>query len=205
MLIFKNQKYYIYIHIPKNGGKYIRYKIMSNEQNEIIHAYWYTKDKLDLAHIPYMKHKEYIDPSINYHYFTYSRNPYHRLISAYFYLCKMDNHFLYEKDSISSFRSFIKHVLTNYPFSFKFESNMIHFYPQYLFICDENNNIPNGLKIMKLETYEQPPLYNLNEYYDQETLHYVNQIYKKDFELLHYPMINQVKYHLMFTSLQMIK
>jgi hypothetical protein len=205
MLIFKNKKYYIYIHIPKNGGKYIRHKLTSNKHNELIHAYWCTKDKLDLAHIPYMKRNEYIDPKIEYHYFTYSRNPYHRLISAYFYLCNMNNHpFLSGKDNIQDFRSFIKMILKKYNFSLEFKSDMIHFYPQYLFICDEHFQIPKTIKIMKLEDYENPPIYNLNEYYDHETLQCVNQIYKKDFELLDYPMINQVKLNLMFSHSQMM-
>ncbi len=202
MLIFKNKKYYVYIHIPKNGGKYIRNKLISNKQNEIIHAYWSTKDKLDLAHIPYMKRREYTEPMIEYHYFTYSRNPYHRLISAYFYLCKMKAYpLLHGKESIQEFRSFIKNVLKKYTFSLEFKSNMIHFYPQYLFLCDKDFQIPKHIKIMKLENYENPPEYNLNEYYDNETIHLVNQIYKKDFELLHYPMINKAQsFNLMFSN-----
>jgi hypothetical protein len=201
MLIFKNKKYYIYIHIPKNGGKFIRNKLISNKQNELIHAYWSTKNNIDLAHIPYMKRHKYIDPTIEYQYFTYSRNPYHRLISAYYYLCKMDDYsLLYGKESIQDFRSFIKHVLKKYIFPLGFNSNMIHFYPQYLFICNEDFEIPKTMKIMKLEDHENPPVYNLNEYYDNETLQYVNQIYKKDFELLDYTMLNQVKFNLIFSS-----
>lgn len=205
MLIFKNKKYYIYIHIPKNGGKFIRSKILSNIKNELIHAYWSTKDKLDLAHIPYIKRNEYIDPNIEYHYFTYSRNPYHRLISAYFYLCKIDNHpFLSGKDTIQDFRFFIKFYLKKYIFSMDFKSDMIHFYPQYLFICDKNFQIPKSIKIMKLEDYESPPIYNLVEYYDNETLQYVNDIYIKDFELLDYKMINKVKINLFFSNSKII-
>jgi len=56
MLIFKNQhKYYIYIHIPKNSGKYIRTKIANNKSNKILKNYWGIKDNFDLAHIPYIK------------------------------------------------------------------------------------------------------------------------------------------------------
>lgn len=202
MLIFKNKEYYIYIHIPKNGGKFIRHKILENKQNELIHAYWCTKDKLDLAHIPYMKRSEYIDPAIEYRYFTYSRNPYDRLISAYFYLCKIHNSLLNGKNSIQEFRFFIKNILKKYKFSLEFNSNMIHFYPQYLFICDKNFQIPKTIKIMKLEEYENPTIYNLNEYYDNETLQCVNQIYKKDFEILNYSVVKNVNksFHLIFSK-----
>ena len=37
MLIFENKnKYYVFIHIPKNSGKYIRNKITNNIDNKII-------------------------------------------------------------------------------------------------------------------------------------------------------------------------
>jgi hypothetical protein len=56
MLIFENEhKYYIYIHIPKNSGKYIRNKIATNESNKIIETYWGLNGNFDLAHIPYIK------------------------------------------------------------------------------------------------------------------------------------------------------
>ena len=167
MLIFKNNLYYVYIHIPKNGGKYIRKKIMDNNKNEILRAYWCTENNFDLAHIPYVKRNEYVEPTINYHYFTYSRNPYHRLISGYFYLVEL-NRFA---NSIQEF---------------------IHFYPQYLFLCDETYQIPNTIKIIKLEKNENPTFYNLIEYYDNECIQIVNQVYKKDFELLKYPTVNKV-------------
>ena len=151
MLIFKNNLYYVYIHIPKNGGKYIRKKIMDNNKNEILRAYWCTENNFDLAHIPYVKRNEYVEPTINYHYFTYSRNPYHRLISGYFYLVEL-NRFA---NSIQEFRSFIKNILKTYKFELSFDSNMIHFYPQYLFLCDETYQIPNTIKIIKSRA---PPL-----------------------------------------------
>ena len=56
MLIFENKhKYYVFIHIPKNSGKYIRNKITNNVDNKILNEYWHIQSDLDLAHIPYMK------------------------------------------------------------------------------------------------------------------------------------------------------
>ena len=46
----KSKQQYIYIHIPKNSGKYIRNKIKSN--NKIIKSYWGIQNNLDVAHIP---------------------------------------------------------------------------------------------------------------------------------------------------------
>ena len=86
MLIFKSgdDKYYIFIHIPKNSGKYIRQKIANNKNNKILHKYWDIKSRLDLAHIPYIKRKKFITNNIEYKYFANSRNPYVRIISAFF-------------------------------------------------------------------------------------------------------------------------
>ena len=56
MLIFENEnKYYIYIHIPKNGGRHIRKNIINNKSNNIIETYWNIKNNFDLEHIPYLK------------------------------------------------------------------------------------------------------------------------------------------------------
>jgi hypothetical protein len=51
MIIFNsdNNKY-VYIHIPKNNGKYIRSLI--KKQYTIIKTYWDIKNNIDLAHIP---------------------------------------------------------------------------------------------------------------------------------------------------------
>jgi hypothetical protein len=190
MLIFKNNKFYVYIHIPKNGGKYIRQKLMMNKKNEIIKVYWSTENNIDLAHIPYIKRNDYIDNDIIYHYFTYSRNPYHRFISAYFYLCHMNEDEY--KNSIEDFRFFIKNKLKKINF-LNYNFNIIHFCPQYLFICDEEYNIPSCIHIMKLEEHENPTIYDLSLYYDNECLSIINDVYIKDFELLKYPMINNLQ------------
>jgi len=47
-----------------------------------------------------------------------------------------------------------------------FDCKIIHYYPQYLFICDENLDIPKNIKIDKLEDCEQPKQYNLINYFD---------------------------------------
>jgi hypothetical protein len=113
MLIYINNNItYNYIHIPKNSGKYIRKLIEQNHKNKVIKIFWDIKDNFDLAHIPYMLYKKYV------------RNPYDRIISAYFYLNKNKN--------IEDFKVFCKKDLQLFNFDLTFNSKYIHYYPQYL-------------------------------------------------------------------------
>lgn len=229
MLIYKTihtNDYFVYIHIPKNGGKYIRGKIKKNKQIRILKSYWNQQHGLDMAHIPYVMKDTYVDniiqPSIlpknkiknkntntnktlsssasqptqiindkneldisnaNITYHTYVRNPYHRIISAYFYKNPQKNK--------EDFKKFVKNILPTYLFHFKYRSNIIHYYPQYMFVCDENKNKIEHIQTVKLEDTEAPREYNLCEYYDQETLNIVNKIYKLDFEWFGYNMVEK--------------
>ena len=179
MLIFENQhKYYIYIHIPKNSGKYIRKKIADNESNKILETYWGVKDNFDLAHIPYVKKNNFIKNNIEYNYYTYTRCPYNRIISAFFYLNP--------DKKTDDFKHFVKNTLISYEFNMDFECKIIHYYPQYLFICDENLDIPKNIKIDKLEDCEQPKQYNLINYFDDECINIINNIYSNDFLFFNY-------------------
>jgi len=179
MLIFENQhKYYIYIHIPKNSGKYIRNKIANNKSNKILKKYWGVKNNFDLAHIPYVKKNNFIKNNIEYNYYTYTRCPYNRIISAFFYLNPGKNP--------HHFKHFVKNTLISYKFNMDFKCNIIHYYPQYLFICDENLDIPKNIKIDKLENCEQPKQYNLINYFDDECINIINKIYSKDFLFFNY-------------------
>ena len=55
MIIFQeNSKYFVFLHIPKNGGKYIRSKILNSNSNKVIKSYWGIEENLDFAHIIYM-------------------------------------------------------------------------------------------------------------------------------------------------------
>jgi len=185
MIIFKNKnKYYVFIHIPKNGGKYIRNKINDDKDNIIIKSYWDINLDLDLAHIPYLKKNEFIENNIDYNYFTYTRCPYHRIISAFLYKN-------YNKN-IDDFKYFVKNTLTTYDFNNKFDYRIIHYYPQYLFICDENLYIPYNIKIDKLEDIGNPPKYDLTKYFDNSCINIINNIYSKDFLFLNYEIKNSV-------------
>ena len=183
MFIFeKNSKCYAFIHIPKNSGRYLK-RQMSNDPNiRIIQANMDdASSNMHLAHIPYMKREKFIDPTVEYHYFAHSRNPYHRMISAFFFKNPTKN--------IMNFKEFVKNTLGLYDFSTEFNRDIVHYYPQYLFVCDENENITD-VEVKQLEVFENPKKYILQKYFDNECIEIVNRIYKKDFELFGYDMID---------------
>lgn len=82
----------------------------------------------------------------------------------------------------------------------------LFFRQQYKYVIDENGNIPNDVTIYKLEDYETNieaqeffqfenfnlKRYNYADYYDNECLELINEVYKKDFELLSYQTINNI-------------
>ena len=178
MLIF--EKKYIYIHIPKNSGKFIRKKIEKDKNVNILQSYWGGKTTLDEAHIPYILKDNFVRDSDNYLFFSHSRNPYNRIISAYFYKNKNKN--------IHDFKSFIINELPNLDFDLYFDRKIIHYYPQYLFVCDNNYEI-NNVEVTKLEDIENPKEYKLTKYLDSDMIKIINEVYKKDFELFNYDLI----------------
>ena len=170
----------IYIHIPKNSGKYIRGCIKKNKENRILKGYWGVENDLDLAHIPYVKRRGFINERERYNYITYSRNPYDRLISAFYY--KNNG------KEIDDFKKYCKEGLPKLIFNNKYNNKIIHYYPQYLFICDKRKEL---IKI-KIKRIKKPKKYDIDKYYDDETLKIVNRIYKRDFEILNYKIYNNI-------------
>lgn len=190
MIIFeKNNIIYVYIHIPKNSGKYIRDLI--KKKNKVIKNLWDIQYNYDLAHLPYCLRKNYINNDSNYNYFTFVRNPYYRIISAYFYKNK--------KSNIDEFKSFIINTLQYLLFN-TYYCEYIHYYPQYKFLVNNYNdeNINSNIKFFKIENYNDSYLdinnlvekkYDLNKYLDNETIEVLNEIYSKDFTIFDYPKI----------------
>ncbi len=183
MLIYKvGGDHYIFIHIPKNSGKYIRNLL---KQNEVVTEYWGIKDSLDLAHIPFMRRHKFIVPSVKYTYVTYTRNPYDRIISAFFYRFG-------RTQTVQQLQAFILSLPQDFKLDFK--DSLIHFYPQYLFLCDRQLRIPHHIKIMKIEDQGELPgfklkKYNLDEFLTKECISVINKIYEQDFVRLHYDML----------------
>ena len=187
MIIYidKNNITCVYIHIPKNSGRYIRNKLI--DENKVIMNYWDIAD-IDLAHIPFILRDKYIREPDNKYYYSYSRNPYQRLISGYIHLNP-------DKDkNYNDFINFCINDLPKYNFDLSFNKDYIHYYPQYLFVCDDKFSI--SIDVTKLEDlhYEGFKLkeYDLHLYYNNETLQIVNDIYSKDFEFFEYNKITKI-------------
>jgi len=181
VLIFEyNNKVHVFIHIPKNSGKYIRNKIKEKRGVNILKCFW-DINKIDLAHMPYIFFDKYLKEYNIDEIITYVRNPYHRIISAFIYRTTKKNPY--------EFRKFIKRNLIQYKFDYTYDFNIIHYYPQYLFLIDKNYNIKN-INIKKVEDLENHRKYDLRKYYTNKILSIINKIYKKDFEYFNYEIIN---------------
>ena len=188
MLIYKNNDIvYCYIHIPKNSGKFIRKRIEKDSDNTVIKKFWNIQNDFDMAHIPFMLKNNYIDflTGVNINYYTYIRNPYNRIISAFFYKNK--------KCKVDDFKRFIKNDLIKYDFNKKFNMNIIHYYPQYMFICDDNFEI-NKVHFEKLENITNFNIreYNLSDYFNLKIIKIINKVYKKDFKIFNYEIIKGI-------------
>lgn len=210
MYLFKDHKnnYYAYIHIPKNSGKYIRKKI-DEKYFRVIYMWGRTNQNIDNAHLPYLdvlknikKCKEVIGKKITF--FTFVRNPYDRIISAFNYL---------NFNKRSTFHDFLKNIINTYlnrriktycmadPSNIKYEMTNIHLYPQYLFLLDEEHNISSNIKIEKLENCNKNysfldfsdfkiNKYDYSNYFTcKEDYDIINNFYSKDFEYFGYEKI----------------
>jgi len=176
--------YYVFIHIPKNCGRFIRKKYSTSRNYTVIKSYWRCQFGLDLAHIPYMFRDKFLEKNVEYNYFAYTRNPYDRIISAFLYRNSKQK---------NKFKDFVKNQLIVYDFTMDFKEDIIHYYPQYLFVCDENMNVQENIQINKTECMEECiktlTKYNLDEFFDDECFEIVNKIYYKDFSLFDYKLV----------------
>lgn len=184
MIIFKyNTTTYIYIHIPKNNGKYIRSLIKS--QYKVLKKFWDIdhKNNIDLAHIPYALIKNYTDIT-DYRTISFIRNPYDRIISAFFY--KNPN------SHKSDLNNFIIKKLPTIIFDNTFNYKYIHYYPQYLFV-DKTTELLSFKNINDNDTVGsiQIKIKNLcnktyTDFLDKQSLDICNKIYFQDLMLYNY-------------------
>ena len=233
LTFYSNGVKYIYIHIPKNSGTYIRNQICSKLENvSIFNLLEETGVILPENILEEIKNLHFLFYHFSYSliksqsqfsskitpdckYITFVRNPYNKLISGYFYKYYIKKTpefktitFIGLKDEneeeftslVVEFKRLIKENLLEY------SETDLFFRQQYKYITDENGNIPHDVTIYKLEDYETNTeaqeffqfknfnlkRYNYADYYDNECLTIINEVYKKDFELLSYQTINNV-------------
>ena len=206
-MIICDKKKFIFIHIPKNSGTEMTkelkktYKdttlLMNCERNGInigidkMHLYYDVIDKF----IP----KNILD---NYFKFCIIRNPYNKLYSAW--------NFIKERHGYNDVNDFVKYKLDK---EFIYGKELIpgdarvHYRPQFTFVYDtENNKFANF--VIKYENINEDiskmntkysltiPLYdngntqkNYINFFNKESITKINSLYKKDFVLFNYEII----------------
>ncbi len=195
MLLF-SKKNIFFVHIPKNAGNSIRPLCRKEGIKVITHNIRRRNKRLLAAHRGEQK----------IHAFCISRNPYDRLISAYYYLKDKTDHRgdLADKEKFLSqykdFDDFVKNGLE------KASNEQIHFLPQVFWILNKNGkpevetvlrleNLQNdfdefckimGLGNYKLQTTNTSKHKSWKEYFTGETKKIVQEIYREDFEFFNY-------------------
>jgi chondroitin 4-sulfotransferase 11 len=182
-----------FIHIPKTAGNSILKGLKNAEINCIRH---------DLRSAGY-KHPSEICTSDDY-VFTFVRNPYSRLLSAYYYLLKGG---LIQDDAKDAYYlgirklSFLKFIEKRLLQASEWQ---IHFIPQSFFLQNVPNpvifyyedlqNSFNNLCLKFNIPYTDLPRINITEWerdmrthYTPEAIKIVNQIYASDFDAFNYP------------------
>lgn len=201
----------LFIHIPKNSGSAMTKAIQKTYRGikmkhlekversgpnigiDKMHLYYEVIDKF----IP----KDVLDKYIK---FCVIRNPYDKLYSAW--------NFIKERHGYSNVNDFVKHKLDEefiYGKEIKPGDARVHYRPQYTFIYDEKNKQFVNY-IIRYENLNEDLIkfnkkYNFNiriygkdyifkksyiKFFNKESIKKINELYKKDFLLLNYKMIN---------------
>lgn len=197
----------LFVGIPKNGSMSVSETLMPNSDNA---AHSHASIKKLITEYPETK---------DYYKATIKRNPYIRALSAYTMMsgkCKTlkdkikivyEHHLSYIPPSV--FENQPNSSIVNYYYEHKMESVFI---PQYYYITINNKIVLD--EILCLENIEEDWLKFSNKFvdmpkslivknktpirdcenewqshYDSETIQMVNYLYKHDFELLNYPML----------------
>ena len=159
--------------------------------------------KLFSTYVLYKNIIHFLDP-IEYTFIAFVRNPYQRYISIYFHYNNQDVYTIEQlktktiQECISETRQqFNTFIRNNYKLvDTEPHQDILMFDRQYVFLIDENGNLPSNMRVYKLED-NLPEIfgsfndfniknYNLDEYYDLDTKEIVYELYKKDFELFGY-------------------
>lgn len=187
----------IFVHIPKAAGISINMALFENYGG---------------GHKSAQIYKRIFGPIVfkKYYKFTFVRNPYSRLLSAYKFLKKggfhlNDKETVWAEENLSEFSSFDEFVRKWLNEESKW--SYTHFKPQYIYVCDNNYNlmmdfvgrfenldndfdkvcqqlnIKNKLQHHNKTSQKKE---NWKSYYSDYSLKKVGDIYRKDFEMFNY-------------------
>ena len=235
----------IFIHIPKTGGLYIKYILekyygfTTIEEKNGLPEYFnknynntFEENMLTITHkgifryftmSPYLSYLSNMnnDKWNDYYKFTFVRNPYDRLFSAWKYLKKINlftksfkefaflnfNDYNYDNLNLNKiyFHSFITeydHIINKYKlldinYIGKFENlnNDLIFILHQLGIKEilHMNEIKLNVKINESNIYENNTKIQYYNYYDDTLLNKVNQVFFNDFRFFNYKIYNTQK------------
>jgi chondroitin 4-sulfotransferase 11 len=198
---------YIFVHIPKTAGintiNYLKRRKDTNPVTIIRHIPVYIGNNIDVKKLSIMSKNINFNTS---YLFTFVRNPYTRVISAYNYLfnggVKTSFDLSYQKtiktyqkshDKNENFLSFLMDIETH-------KKTIVHLVPQYEYITQNDvilvnfvgkfENYENDMKILFPEYENNNIMLNKSEQIIKEITSEAKKIiynaYKKDFELFEY-------------------
>lgn len=190
---YPNEHKCIFVHIPKTAGKSIARSLFGSDSGHVRYTLFEKANPKKFA---------------SYFKFSFVRNPWDRLYSAYTFLKaggvdEKDRSWAEENLSIfSDFNSFVTGWLNS-----ENVMSWVHFYPQYYFICDDQLNLKMdfigrfeeldaditlvqkrlGLPVKALDKVNASPTKtNFLEIYTEESRDIVARVYAKDIALFHY-------------------
>jgi len=182
---------YIFLHIPKCAGTSMYSSRLMKQCEEIIHPIPIEGAISTIKEKRLEKHFK----------FAFTRNPWDRFVSLYFYFYKMDpNHFSYKFDEPTAKK--VKEYKTFKDFCIDFQNlnhRKFHFFNQSQWTHDKNicfadfigkyENLTHdwkklesimGLKHETLAHVNKSSHHNYKKYYDNETIEIIGKIYQRD-------------------------
>lgn len=196
----------IFVHIPKNGGSYVR-TMLPGENNDI-HGLWGETDHATIGHIIENYPKVYK----THRFFAVVRNPWDRMVSNYEFCRKASNTKIkqddgakvFKRNNIKTFEDYVNLLYKHKTDLKKF--NIIHWIPQHEYVMHQGDIKVNH--VLKLETLTEdlPELFkkygvkskvhdkqinktdhkHYTTYYTPELIKKVKEIYAKDVSLFNY-------------------
>jgi len=200
MIINDSQKF-IFVHIPKNSGTEMGNSLLKEYNDSILLIGGDTSTNYDMMHL-YVNIQSIYIPEIklnDYFKFCITRNPYNKVISAYY---NIKDRFPFE--NINEF--IINKLCVEFIFSSHLHEASVHFRPQHTFIFRDDGELDvqhilryeflnqdisemNSKYNMKVPLYGNPQKYQESKYktlLSPESIKKINILYEKDFELLNY-------------------
>jgi Sulfotransferase family len=210
-MIFHDQKA-IFFHVGKAGGTAVEYMLMPNHQLDPMVANTHLLFGLDRQLGIYLQHasckltQEIVGADIfeEYFKFTIVRNPYTRMVSAYYYLYE------FHRNRYGSFRDYIlalpsqindpvllrgSHVISQSHYTHIDGRQSVDYIGRFeqldLAAMEISNNLSLSAQLprVKFPRVAQRPAGDGWELYDEDTIAVIQEVYALDFELYGYPKV----------------